>query len=78
MLRSGSTNLSLVALPWGSIPLGASTLTAVADENGRYQGVPNDSGAGVFVIDTWTGTVKLCYPVQSGQGYVVRCTDFSN
>lgn len=77
MLTPRLTNSILAIFLCGLITMGASTLMAVADENERYQGVANGSGVGVFVIDTWTGTVKLCFPVQSGEDYVVRCTDFT-
>jgi len=43
--------------------------------SGSHMAVPQSNGPALWVIDTQTGAVKLCWPVSVEGGYAVQCTE---
>lgn len=48
------------------------------DADGRYIAVPNGSGVGIWVVDTKTGKVKLCFASGTNPQYKANCTQWSD
>lgn len=69
------SKLLFFAMPLLLLTLGK----AAADEHdGRYIAVPNGSGAGIWVLDSRTGRVKLCYVSGAQRSYLANCTNWTD